>query len=122
MYIVSPEQSKPVIGLAPAQTYGTPRYRSAIAAARLPIDPEVADRAAVKPRNDASAEENPSAASGSTRVSERTAPDRDARAAAGTPRSTCVPAGTPKAARPTTRRSPTRPIRPRDFARWSTTA
>src|SRR5918911_5038814 len=36
-----PEQSKPVAGSAPPQTYGTPRNLSAIATARMPIGPAV---------------------------------------------------------------------------------
>src|SRR6476660_1477625 len=35
--MVRPEQSKPLIGLAPPQRYATPRYCAAIATARPPI-------------------------------------------------------------------------------------
>ena len=122
-----PEQSKPVAGSAPPQTYGTPRKRSAIETARTPIGPAGGAPANSGPSKSTSAcpgdPVNPSVAQPST------APERAGRAAgcsvAGRPTRRSVTAGRPKDASPMCTRIPTRPtlrvFEPGTTAVWSTT-
>src|SRR5437660_12870291 len=128
-YITSPEQSNPA-GVAPPQTYGTPRNRSASATACEPIPlPTSGGRIAEgKLAATAVVDGTPAIDASAARScgSPRTAAARlipVGRAARARPTRTCVPGASPTDGSETYARSATRPEpwRPGDTASWRAT-